>query len=98
MILVIAEQRGGILNRASWEAIAAAQQVAAGQPIAVVVPGGDAASAAEDVRAAAVQEVVEARARGPRRVHGGRVRAGTGGVRDRLLAGSRAPAAHVPGA
>ena len=33
MILVIAEQRGGALNRASWETIAAAQQVAGGSPI-----------------------------------------------------------------
>ncbi len=30
MILVIAEQRDGALNRASWEAVAAAQQLAAG--------------------------------------------------------------------
>jgi electron transfer flavoprotein alpha subunit len=28
MILVIAEQRGGTLNRATWEALAAAQQLA----------------------------------------------------------------------
>ena len=31
MILVVAEQRDGALNRASWEAIAAAQQLA-GRP------------------------------------------------------------------
>ena len=31
MILVIAEQRGGTLNRASWEIIAAAQQLAGDQ-------------------------------------------------------------------
>jgi electron transfer flavoprotein alpha subunit len=40
MILVVAEQRAGTLNRASWEAVACAQQVAGGQPIAVLVPGG----------------------------------------------------------
>jgi electron transfer flavoprotein alpha subunit len=39
MILVVAEQRGGRLNRASWEIIAAAQQLAAGDTIAVVLPG-----------------------------------------------------------
>jgi electron transfer flavoprotein alpha subunit len=40
MILVVAEQRGGALNRASWEAIVCAQQAAAGEPIAIAVPGG----------------------------------------------------------
>ena len=43
MILVIVEQRDGVLNRASWEAVAAAQ--ALGGPIQVVVPGGGAAAA-----------------------------------------------------
>ena len=43
MILVIAEQRDGALNRASWEAVAAAQQLAAGQPVAVAIAGGDVA-------------------------------------------------------
>ncbi len=37
MILVVAEQREGVLNRASWETIAAAQQ--AGGPITVAVLG-----------------------------------------------------------
>ena len=37
MILVIAEQREGKLNRASWEAIAAAQ--AAGGPVTIALPG-----------------------------------------------------------
>jgi len=58
MILVIAEQRGGTLNRASWEVVAAAQQLAAGAPIVVVVPGADAGAAAAELSAAAVQEVV----------------------------------------
>ena len=48
MILVIAEQRGGKLNRATWETIAAAQQLAARRisrsPIAVL--GARLASAA----------------------------------------------------
>ena len=30
MILVVAEQRSGALNRASWEAVACAQQLAGG--------------------------------------------------------------------
>jgi len=58
MILVIAEQRGGRLNRASWEVIAAAQQLAAGDPITVVLPGGDVSVAGEELSAAAVAEVV----------------------------------------
>jgi len=56
LILVVAEQRGGKLNRASWESIAAAQQL--GQPIAVAVIGAGIASAASEVAAAQVQEVV----------------------------------------
>jgi electron transfer flavoprotein alpha subunit len=58
MILVIAEQRGGVLNRASWETIAAAQQVAQGAPVSVVVPGADVAGPAGELSAAAVHEVV----------------------------------------
>jgi electron transfer flavoprotein alpha subunit len=60
VILVIAEQRDGRLNRATWETIAGAQQLAGGStPITVVVPGGkEAASAANEVAAAQVKEVV----------------------------------------
>ncbi len=60
MILVIAEQRDGKLNRATWETIAAAQQLAGGQPIAIAVPGGTAAAqkVAAELAVAAVQEVV----------------------------------------
>jgi electron transfer flavoprotein alpha subunit len=60
MILVIAEQRGGKLNRATWETIAAAQQMANGQPITVMLPGAPGATAdvANELAAAAVQEVI----------------------------------------
>ena len=58
MILVIAEQRGGKLNRASWETIAAAQQLASGQPIAVVLPGSGVGSVATELSAAQVKEIV----------------------------------------
>jgi electron transfer flavoprotein alpha subunit len=58
MILVIAEQRGGIVNRASWETIAAAQQLAVDDSIVVVVPGSDVAGAASELAGASVQEVV----------------------------------------
>jgi electron transfer flavoprotein alpha subunit len=59
MILVIAEQRGGKLNRATWEAIAGAQQLAAaGAPIVIAVPGGTVQPIAVELAAAAVKEVV----------------------------------------
>ena len=58
MILVIAEQRDGKLNRASWETIAAAQQLASGQPIAVVLPGSGVGSVATELSAAQVKEIV----------------------------------------
>src|SRR3989337_2864609 len=52
MILVIAEQREGTLNRASWEAIAAAQQ--AGEPVKVAVVG----AVASELASADVEEVI----------------------------------------
>jgi len=58
MILVIAEQRGGTLNRASWEAIVAAQQLASGQPITIAIVGASLASAASELAAAAVTDLV----------------------------------------
>jgi electron transfer flavoprotein alpha subunit len=61
MILVIGEQRGGKLNRATWEAIAGAQQLAAAdenQPLSVLVIGTGLAGLAAELAAAAVQEVV----------------------------------------
>src|SRR3981189_2128438 len=54
MILVIAEQRGGKLNRATWETIAAAQQI--GQPITVLVPGSGVSGVAGELATAQVQE------------------------------------------
>jgi electron transfer flavoprotein alpha subunit len=61
MILVIAEQRGGKLNRATWETIAAAQQLATGAesiPIAIVLAGAHLSEVAAELAAAQVQEVV----------------------------------------
>ncbi len=59
MILVVAEQRDGKLNRASWEAIAAAQQLAGGStPIKVAVAGHSIAGVASELAAAAVTEVI----------------------------------------
>ena len=56
MILVIAEQREGALNRASLEAIAGAQTL--GSPVKVVVAGGDVSNAASELAAADVAEVM----------------------------------------
>ena len=58
MILVVAEQRAGILNRATWETIAAAQQMSGGSPIVVAVLGAETAAVASEIAAADVQEVV----------------------------------------
>jgi electron transfer flavoprotein alpha subunit len=60
MIVVIAEQREGKLNRATWETIAGAQQLAAqtSAPIAILVPGANVAAVSGELAAAQVKEVV----------------------------------------
>jgi electron transfer flavoprotein alpha subunit len=64
MILVVAEQRGGKLNRASWEAVAAGQQLAAGDPISIIVLGANLGGVADELRAAQAQEVITVDAAG----------------------------------
>jgi electron transfer flavoprotein alpha subunit len=56
MILVIAEQREGALNRASWEAVAAAQRM--GGPVKIVVLGAGVSAAANELATADVAEVI----------------------------------------
>jgi electron transfer flavoprotein alpha subunit len=56
MVLVIAEQRDGKLNRATWESIAAAQ--AAGGPVKAVVLGSGVDASAAEVGATDVAEVI----------------------------------------
>ncbi len=59
MILVVAEQKDGKLNRASWEAIAAAQQLSGGSmPVKVAVAGQNVAGVASELAQAAVAEVI----------------------------------------
>ena len=60
MILVIAEQRDGKVNRASWESIAGAQRIghASAEPIVIVILGADVQAAAQELSAASVAEVV----------------------------------------
>ena len=57
MILVIAEQQRGQLHRATWEALAAAQELAGDQSIEVIVLGANPSDAAADVSQAAVAAV-----------------------------------------
>jgi electron transfer flavoprotein alpha subunit len=56
MILVLAEQRDGVLARASWEAVVAAQQ--AGGPVKVAIIGDGIAGAAGELAGARVDEVL----------------------------------------
>jgi len=59
MILVIAEQQGGTLNKATWETVAAAQQ-AGGGPVKIAVLGATTAAVAADLASADVSEVIRA--------------------------------------
>lgn len=56
MILVVAEQKDGTLNRASWEAVAAAQQM--GDAVTIVLPGASVSGPAAELAAADVAGVV----------------------------------------
>jgi electron transfer flavoprotein alpha subunit len=58
VILVVAEQKDGRLNRASWEAIAAAQQAPGGAPITVAVLGDGVAQVAAELAQADVAGVL----------------------------------------
>jgi electron transfer flavoprotein alpha subunit len=58
VILVVAEQHDGTLNRASWEAVAAAQQMSGGLPIKVLVLGTSVSGLAQELAAADVAEVL----------------------------------------
>ena len=67
MILVIAEQREGKLNRATWETIAAAQQLAGtarqlagAEPISIAVLGAATGGVAQELASASVAEVIVA--------------------------------------
>lgn len=57
MILVIAEQQRGKLHRASWEAVAAAQDLARGEPVEGIVLGSNPADAAAELSHAALAAV-----------------------------------------
>jgi electron transfer flavoprotein alpha subunit len=58
VILVIAEQREGKLNRATWETVAAAQLLAGSMPITIAVIGAATGGVAQELASAAVAEVL----------------------------------------
>jgi electron transfer flavoprotein alpha subunit len=60
VILVIAEQKGGTLNPATWETIAAAQQLAgtSGEPVTVLASGAGVGAVAGELAAAQVAQVI----------------------------------------
>lgn len=58
MILVVAEQREGILNLATWEAIVAAQRLAGGDAITIAVLGASTGSAPQELAAGGVGDVL----------------------------------------
>jgi electron transfer flavoprotein alpha subunit len=66
MILVVAEKSAGKLNRASWEVVAAAQQLVASDasvgPVTVAIAGRDLAGVAAELAAADVSAVLTAEA------------------------------------
>jgi electron transfer flavoprotein alpha subunit len=57
MILVIGEQRDGRLHRASWEALAAAQELSAGRPVEGLLAGHRISEAASELSQAALAAV-----------------------------------------
>jgi electron transfer flavoprotein alpha subunit len=57
MILVIAEQRQGRLHRASWEAVAAAQDLTGDQPVEALIAGSGIADPAKELSGAALGAV-----------------------------------------
>jgi electron transfer flavoprotein alpha subunit len=57
MILVVAEQHGGKLHRASWEAVAFAQELAGDQTLEGIVLGAGPADAADELGQAALATV-----------------------------------------
>ena len=57
MILVVAEQQRGTLHRASWEAVAFAQELAGDQPLDGLVMGAGASDSAAELSQAALSSV-----------------------------------------
>jgi electron transfer flavoprotein alpha subunit len=60
VILVVAEQRDGVLNRVSWETVAAAQALAGGLPVVVAVIGASTGDVGTELARGGVTEVLVA--------------------------------------
>ena len=58
MILVIVEQKDGKLNRATWEAIAAAQQLAESGQLSIAVLGASVGAVAGELSTAQATEII----------------------------------------
>ena len=58
MILVVAEQRDGTLNRATWEAVVGAQRLAGSDPVTIAVLGASAGGPSQELAAAGVGDVL----------------------------------------
>jgi electron transfer flavoprotein alpha subunit len=58
VILVVAEQRAGRVNRATWEAVAAAQQLAGGDKITIAALGSRLDGVAKELASAGVGEIL----------------------------------------
>ncbi|MBI4264771.1 MAG: electron transfer flavoprotein subunit alpha/FixB family protein [Acidobacteria bacterium] len=58
MILAVAERRGGTLNRATWEAVAAAQTLAGSEPVMLAILGASVGALAQELAAAGVGDVL----------------------------------------
>ena len=77
VILVVAEQKDGKLNRASWETIAAAQQLSGGaMPIKVAVAGQGVSAWRSELAAGGRRRGDRRRSRGAGALHARRLRAG----------------------
>lgn len=61
MILAVAEQQNGRLNRATWEVIAAAQALPGDLPITVAIPGAELGQVSAEIARARVTRVLELR-------------------------------------
>jgi electron transfer flavoprotein alpha subunit len=57
-VLLVLEERGGKISRASWEAAAAANQLAAGQPVTAVVLGAQTEALATEAAAKSFARVI----------------------------------------
>ena len=95
MILVVAEQQRGKLHRASWEAVAFAQELAGDQPVEAIVLGAGPGDPAAELSQAAARSGPCRRLRLARTVHGGRLYGGAAS-RDRTASAHARRCSRIP--